>query len=164
MPELQDSPLPDAPRREGPLPMVDERESLAPALSARIDSGVRMAPRASDATPASSSDQAATGPATPQRRPFWTRAWVILGAVGAAGGAVVLGVVAHRVAHPPSTVALIAALGGGAGGAMGAALPALVRAIKWSAIAAATLAVAAAALWAIHQVDPFLIRQFVPRW
>lgn len=160
MRELQDAPRPDS-----SLPLAGVMESHPASGDLPADNAmprVMTRDRASDASlPPVASESA--GIAAPSRS-LLTRPWVILGALGMVGGAAVLGVVAHRVAHPLPTVALIAALGGAAGGAIGAALPPLARALKWGAIAAAALAVAAGALWAIHQVDPLLIRQFVPRW
>lgn len=161
MTELQEVP------RTGPsLPLVGAIEShpapgVLPVDGATPRAGTRA--RASDPAPSPLvTDEGAGAPARSRR--LLARSWLVLGAIGMVSGATVLGVVAHRVAHPVPTVALIASLGAVAGGAIGAALPALARALTWSVIAAATLAVAAGALWGIHQVDPLLVRQFVPRW
>lgn len=168
MPDLQDTPLPEP-------PSLAERSSAqrAPYREKAADggdAGTHVAP--APAVPPSIGrapvvTAAADSPEVPPRRGvtgLLSRSWVVLGTVGFTGGALGLGMLAHRVAHPLRTVAIIAALGGIAGAAIGAALPALTRAVAWSAIALATLAIGAAALWGIHQVDPFLIRQFIPRW
>jgi hypothetical protein len=129
----------------------------APAVDAR-------APRPPAQPNVPSIEASSTGNDISRRRPgFLASPTFLLGAVGMVGGAAALGALAYRVAHPLGDVALIAALGGVAGGAAGASLPALARAIKWSAIAAVILAVGAAALWAIHQVDPLLRLQLFPR-
>lgn len=154
-----------APRPASSLPTAGVMESHpAPGTLPADDAASRLLTRArqSESSPPPVTGEASGAAGKPRR--LLARPWVVLGLLGSVGGAATLGVVAHRVAHPLSTVALIAALGGVAGGASGAALPPLVRALKWSVLAAAALAVAAGALWAIHQVDPLLVRQFVPRW
>jgi len=168
MPDLQDTPLPEPPSlaarsstqrgpyREGAAHGDDAGAHVAPAPASPPFSG-----RAPVVTAAADSPEGVARRGVPG---LLSRRWVVLGTVGFTGGALALGMLAHRVAHPLRTVAIIAALGGVAGAAIGAALPSLARAVAWSAVALATLAIGAAALWGIHQVDPFLIRQLIPRW
>lgn len=157
MPELKDAPSRELSASIDPATMDDsDLPTAAPAAPAAR--GERSLDR--DGAAAVNANVSARAPV----RRFLTRTTLLLGAAGTTGGAALLGVLAYRVAHPLSTVTLIAALGGVAGGAIGVSLPALGRALAWSAIAASALAVGGAALWAIHQVDPLLIRQIVPRW